>query len=45
MAKRIRRFVVGILIIVIVGTACTVGQKEIVNNFSEETGMTEQESQ
>lgn len=45
MAKRIRRFVVGILIIVIGGTACTVGQKEIVNNFSEETGMTEQESQ
>lgn len=45
MAKRIGRFVVGILIIVIGGTACTVGQKEIVENFSKETGMTEQESQ
>jgi hypothetical protein len=45
MARRIRRFIVGLLILVIGGTACSVGQKEIINNFSEETGMTKQESQ
>ena len=45
MARGIGRAIAGILIVVICGAACTVGQKEVVNNFSEETGMTKQEAE
>ncbi len=45
MAKGIGKVIAGILIIVIGGTAYAVSQNDVVKNFSEETGMTQQEAQ
>lgn len=45
MAKGIGKAIAGILTIVIGGTAYAVSQKDVVKNFSAETGMTEQEAQ
>lgn len=45
MKKRIRTLGAGILVFVIFGTACDVSQKDVIKNFSQETGMTQEESQ
>ncbi len=45
MARGIAKAIAGILTVVIGGTAYAVSQKDIVKNFSDETGMTQQEAQ
>ena len=45
MARGIAKAIAGILTVVIGGTAYAVSQKDVVKNFSNETGLTQQEAQ